>query len=425
MTLRRRTRPRDRRADRAPRVGLFGILGSGNIGNDGSLDAVIAFLRHRRPDAELGFLCMGPDRVRQRYGGPATHLQWCDTRDPGASRSRAILHKVVGKVVDPFRTLAWVRHYDLVIVPGMGVLEATLPLRPWGFPCSLLWLCASGRLTRTRVALVSVGANIIHQRATRWVVTRAARLAHYRSYRDELSRDAMRRMGVDVSADHVYPDLAFALPAPPASREASGAVGVGVMAYYGGNDDRDRADEIHRAYVEVVKRFVRRLVDDGRPVRLLTGDEADETVVAEILDDLREHRPGLDPSRVTAEPTRDLHTLIRRMAEVDTVVATRYHNVLCAVKLSKPTLSLGYARKNDVLMASMGLGDFCASARSVDYERLVEKFRRLEDRRDALVPTLRRRNQDNAGRLEEQFTALSALVPTHETLRVPNTRPAA
>lgn len=63
--------------------------------------------------------------------------------------------------------------------------------------------------------------------------------------------------------DHVYPDLAFALPVPPVGRGDPLTVGVGVMAYYGTNDDRKQADEIHASYIEKMKRFVRWLADSG------------------------------------------------------------------------------------------------------------------------------------------------------------------
>ena len=399
-----------------PRVGLFGLLGAGNVGNDGSLEVVLAYLRAEHPDAVLGALCSGPERVTERYGVPATRLHWYRSECRTASGVRAITLKVLGKVVDAGRTLSWVRRQDVVIVPGMGVLETTLPLRPWGYPYSLLCLCASARLVGTRVALVSVGANIIPKRAIRWVITRAASFAHYRSYRDALSRDAMRDMGVDVTADEVYPDLAFALPVPAGTSTSVGAVGVGVMAYHGGNDDRRHAGDIHRAYVDTMKRFVRWLVDGGRQVRLFTGDKVDESVVADILADLRAHRPDLDRSRVVAEPASDLQDLMRQMATVDTVVATRYHNVLCALKLSKPTLSLGYATKNDVLMARMGLAEFCQPARSIDFERFTEQFQTLESRREQLVETMEERNRANVARLDHQFTALSAtLFPEAES----------
>ena len=48
---------------RGPRVGFFGLLGSGNLGNDGSLDAFLAYLHKEYPDAEVDFLCAGPDQI--------------------------------------------------------------------------------------------------------------------------------------------------------------------------------------------------------------------------------------------------------------------------------------------------------------------------------------------------------------------------
>lgn len=410
MTMHIPRSSRESHAAHRPRVGFFGILGSGNLGNDGSLDAVVTFLRDQHPDVQLGFMCMGPDQVAARYGAPATHLQWYEPHAGSATGARAILLKIVGKLLDPFRTLAWVRQYDVVIVPGMGVLEATLPLRPWAMPYSLLCLGTTARLVGTRVAMVSVGANVIQKRATRWVVALAARLAHYRSYRDVQSKSAMRTMGVDVTADEVYPDLAFALPAPDVPPAPTGVVGVGLMAYYGGNDDRHRADEIHRTYIETMKRFVRRLVDDGRRVRLFIGDPTDECVLMEVLADLHTYSPDLATNCVVTEPTPTLQDLMRQMATVDTVVATRFHNVVSALKLSKPTISIGYAAKFDAVMESMGLAEFCMSARSVDFERLIERFAALEGQREQLAARMVEQNQTNLKHLEHQFAALSQAV---------------
>ncbi|MFD4510255.1 polysaccharide pyruvyl transferase family protein, partial [Streptomyces sp. NPDC058457] len=268
-------------ADGKPvRVGVFGLLGSGNLGNDGSLQAVLGYLRAEHPEAVVDALCGGPEAVTARFGIPATRLHWNRAEYRTASRAAAIAAKGLGKLVDVFRTAAWVRRHDVVIVPGMGVLEATLPLRPWGFPYSLFLLCASGRLLGTRVALVSVGAAEIRNRPTRALVRWSGRLAAYRSYRDAQSRDAMRAMGVDTTRDEVYPDLAFSLPTPPASTPSGspGPVCLGVMDFHGGNDDRARADEIYRRYLDGTIRFVRVLVEEGRPVRLLTGDDCDASV---------------------------------------------------------------------------------------------------------------------------------------------------
>lgn len=399
----------------AARVGVFGLLGSGNLGNDGSLEAVLGYLRAAHPEASVDALCGGPEAVAARYGIPATRLHWYRGEYRTASRAGSIAAKALGKAVDAVRTAAWVRRHDVVIVPGMGVLEATLPLRPWGFPYSLFLLCASGRLFGTRVALVGVGAAPIRDRPTRALVRWSARLAAYRSYRDTQSRDAMREMGVDTARDEVYPDLAFALPTPAASTppRSPRPVCVGVMAFHGGNDDRARAEEIHGRYLEGTTRFVRALVADGRPVRLVTGDGVDREVVDAILDAVRS-------PLVTAADAASLADLMTEMASADTVVATRYHNLVCALKVGTPTLALSYAAKNDALMAGMGLGAYCHPAREVDADRLLAQFRSLEARSAELRHTLTERNATAARRLAHQFTAVSkALFPSPATTHAP------
>lgn len=400
-------RRRGRRTGLAPRIGLFGLLGAGNLGNDGSLEAILGYLRSDHPGAVIAALCSGPEQVRQRYGVAATDMHWYTAEDRTVSGIRSAGLKAIGKLMDAGRTLYWVRNQDAVIVPGAGVLEATLPVRPWDVPYALLCLSAAGRLTDTKVMLVSVGADHVRERTSRWVLTKAASLAHYRSYRDNLSRDAMRGMGVDTAADAVYPDLVFALPTPAGTRSVRGTVGVGVMSYHGSNDDRRRADEINRSYLDTLKRFVRWLIDQGKHVRLFVGDNVDVSVVEAIVADLRKQRPGLDPARAVFQPAASLSELMQQMAAVDTVVATRYHNVLCALKLSKPTLSIGYGAKNDTLMESMGLGEFCQSARSIDFDQLVDQFRVLEKRGDELTTVMRERNRKNRTRLSDQFGVLS------------------
>lgn len=389
------------------RVGVFGLLGSGNLGNDGSLEAVLGYLRTEQPEAVVDALCGGPEVVATRYRIPATRLHWYRGEYRTASRAGAIAVKGLGKLVDVFRTAAWVRRHDVVIVPGMGVLEATLPLRPWGFPYSLFLLCASGRVFGTRIALVGVGAAAIGDRPTRTLVHWSARLAAYRSYRDAPSRDAMRAMGVDTARDGVYPDLAFALPTPPPNAPSGppGRVCVGVMDFHGGNDDRARAEEIHRRYLDGTIRFVRALVDDGRPVRLLTGDACDRPVVAAILD-------AVDSPLVTAAEAASLADLMKEAAAAETVVATRYHNLVCALKAGTPTLAVSYAAKSDALMARMGLGAYCHPAREVDADRLLDQFRALEKQSTELRRTLAERNQVAARQLQDQFDELTtALFP--------------
>ena len=96
--------------------------------------------------------------------------------------------------------------------------------------------------------------------------------------------------------------------------------------------------------------------------------------------DLRASRPGLPPETVTAGSLASLRALMAEMALVNRVVGIRYHNVVAAVMLSKPTISIGYCEKHDFLMADMGLPEFSQSARAVDVGRLIEQFQELERR---------------------------------------------
>lgn len=388
---------------REPRIGLFGLLGSGNIGNDGSVEAVLAFLRAQHPTARPAFMCAGAEEVTRRYGHPATRLHWNRGEYRTADTVPAMVTKVLGKIVDIFRTMRWVRGRDVVIVPGMGVLEATLPLRPWGFPYSLFLLSLSGRLFGTKIALVSVGADTEGRRSVQWLFTMAARLAHYRSYRDEFSREAIASAGVDVSRDQVYPDLAFALRAPAVVPANASVVGLGVMLYRGAHTDRATGDEIYASYVAKMTSFADWLIGRGCQIRLLTGDDQDASVADEIMH-------NLGTPAVIAERLTSLDDLMRQVGSTDLAVVTRYHNVVCALKMAVPTISIGYAAKNDVLMTEMGLGRYCQPIRDLDVAMLKAQFTELESRRHELEQALRRGTAGMSHRLDEQFAALTDLI---------------
>jgi polysaccharide pyruvyl transferase WcaK-like protein len=400
------------------RVGVFGLLGVGNIGNDASMESVLMYLKADHPDAIVDAMCPAPERLTSEYGIEASALYWRHKHEQQTSGVMAIALMALGRVIDAFRIASWVRRHEVVIVPGMGVLEASIPLRPWETPYAMFVLCASGRLFGTKVALVCVGAGAINKLATRWLLNWAARLAYYRSYRDTISRDAMSQRRLDTTQDPVYPDLVFGIPAPPCDPGDAQTVGIGVMAYYGTNDDRRLADVIYASYVEKIKSFAQWLVNSGRRIRLFAGDECDNDVLLGIMADLRAHRPDLDPSWVVAEPVSSFAELTRAMAPVGTVVATRFHNVVCALKLAKPVISLGYGLKNIALMADMAMSEFCQDAKSFDIDLLIKQFEELESRAAQLREVITERNATNVRLIERQFAELSVvLFPASEAGR--------
>lgn len=397
---------------RAPqRVGLFGRIGAGNLGNDASLEAVLLYLRREHPDAVLDAMFTGPEPVGERYGLRVTRLNWL--RPAGRSRSR-LLHIVltvlrigVGAVADAIWIGAWVAGHDVVVLPGMGLFETDLAQRPWEFPYSLFLVSAAGRLFGTKVAYVSVGATEIAQPVTGRLLRAACRLAQYRSFRDQSSLDAARRMGMAGPDDRVYPDLVFALPVPPARPEPAGVVAVGVMAYDGTPDDRHRADEVRSAYVGKMTQLVRSLIDDGQRVRLMIGDFNDLPVVEEILADARSRWTGPGEPPVIFEGLSTIDDVMDQLSQVDLVVGTRFHTVLVALMLGKPTIAIAYGRKHTELMNQMGVGDWVQQIADLDADLLEKQVAALSTDRARITQILTDRATRNRRQLDEQFTHLS------------------
>ena len=88
------------------RIGLFGMFGTGNIGNDGSLESMVRFLRRVAPEERLLCICGNPAAVEKAFGLEAVPIYH---RPPRLSerRAAAFLQRAAGRA-----TLWWhaVRH---------------------------------------------------------------------------------------------------------------------------------------------------------------------------------------------------------------------------------------------------------------------------------------------------------------------------
>jgi polysaccharide pyruvyl transferase WcaK-like protein len=101
---------------------------------------------------------------------------------------------------------------------------------------------------------------------------------------------------------------------------------------------------------------------------------------------------------------------MRQMAGVDIVVATRYHNVICALKLDKPTISIGYADKNDALLAEMGLADFCQSIERLDVDLLKAQTNRMLSELPSFKQKIAETRQQFEDQLREQEKVIKSLI---------------
>lgn len=395
-------------------IGLFGRLGGGNIGNDAMLDTVMTYLRTEHPDAGLDFMCDGPEEMTRRYAVPAQHIHWLQSRKRVRSRllNKALtaLRMIPSLAIDTWRTITWVRRHDLVIVPGAGVLEGTLPYRAWELPYTMLVMAVAGRVFRVRTALICVGGSTVADPVNRTLLKTAARLVDYRSFRDDYSLEVGLRTGFAKPGDQAYADLAFALPVRSSAPAPAGSVGVGVMLYDGNLGERHRAEEIYAEYLAEMKQFVQGLLDSGRSVRLLIGDVLDDPTAREILDDATARWTGPGPVPVEYEPFSNFGELLDQVAEVRTVVAIRYHCVVAGLTSGRPTLAIGYGRKHDAVMAAMGLPEYVQDVRELDVERLIEQVGELEANEAAVISTLREKSAVARAELDRQFKDLSAVL---------------
>ena len=396
---------------RTPAIALFGLFGCGNFGNDGSLEAMLNLLRRARPDARLTCICANPDLIRERFDVSALPISGAHVADAHGDRAGGWARKIVEKLRDVLSTVRSARKFDLVLIPGTGILD-DFGDRPKGMPWNILRWCLISRLLGAKVAFVCVGAGPIGHPLSRWMMKTAARLAHYRSYRDVLSKDFMTGIGLKTDADPVFADLAFGL-APPQHRERLGAerlvVGVGVMSYYGWYSFAEVGAEAHQQYIDNLAALVRQILDRGHRVRLLIGETADDAAVKTLMLRLRSQSPAIAEEDLVEAPASSLHDVMRQMQETDVVVATRYHNIVCALKLAKPTISLGYSKKNDVLMAQAGLGAFCHDIESFEVDQVIEQFQSISALRHQYADAVRAYGETADFRLAEQEATLRTM----------------
>ena len=364
------------------RILLLGLFGCGNYGNDGSLEAMVGTLRAGFPRAELTCACVNPARVEARFQITGLQIDWPGFSSPALEFVDRIARKVPRRVMNWVRTIRHVGRFDAVIVPGTGCLN-DYRADPFGAPYWFFRWCIAAKLCGVKLCLVDVGAGPITHPLSRWMLKQAVWSASYMSFRDAASREFVARMGVDTPVDGVYPDIVFGLPfvpPPPRDRPAGrrATVGVGVMWYDGWQGQRRPDEDVYTTYLARIDSFISWLLAHGHPVRLLVGEATDEQVVAQLMARAdRARKLASADADLIAEPIHSLQDLMREIARTDIVVASRYHNVICALKLGRPTISIGYSVKHDQLMDRVGLSAFSQDIEQLSLPRLLEQFEEL------------------------------------------------
>lgn len=400
-----------------PRIALFGLFGAGNLGNEGSLEALIASLRRIAPAAELVCICPRPDVVEAEHGIKAIAITGEGFRQKWLRVLNKLLGAMPGRLRDVARVYRLVGQFDAVLVPGTGILD-DMGVPPFGMPYAMFKWFGCARARGVATGFVSIGAGPIHNKLSRFFMLGSARRASYRSYRDQISKDFMLRHDVPADADPVFPDIAFQLPTPVATPKRDGAavIGVGVMSYFGWSNSAEKDAAIYDTYRAKIVALTVWLLEQGHDVRLIVGQDTDDRALRDVQEGVAVALPSLPAPRMSAAPTRNLHDIMAQMVDTDVVVATRFHNVVCALKLAKPTISLGYAEKNDVLMQDFGLGAYCQHVETFDLDMVKRQIAELLRDRDIHAPRLAAKTASYREALARQEQALSAKLFSAEAM---------
>lgn len=396
--------------EKRSKIVIFGNFGTGNFGNEATLQAVHLNLRRLMPDAEFACICSSPvvaSAIHNIAAFPISPTMITGWTPKG--RVARILRSIVFGI--PNELYRWVAGFrllkgaDALIIPGTGLLTDVHDLLSWG-PYGVFRWSVLAKLRGCRLLYVSVGVGPLYGRLGRGFAKLALGLADFRSYRDVSSLDCLKSIGFAATNDRVYPDLAFSLPAALIPRESQTSerrpvVGLGLMHHAHMYGDITHDDETYRSYTETFLVLAQWLQDSGNDIRLLIGELSDP--VAEFRRLLDEKVPRQESNRVVLAPVRSVEDLLAQFADTDFAVVTRFHNIVFALLHDKPVISISFHSKCASLMDDMGLSEYCLQIDQLEIDKLIEKVGCVQERLPQLKALIAGRKEKLRLSLEEQY----------------------
>ena len=359
------------------KIAFFGNFGPANFGNESTLKAILYNLRRYYPDAEVVCITTRPDVTAANHQVEAipiseNFLNSLLPRNPLLRIGHRLfigvpieLKRWVDGIVNLWRT-------DMLIIPGTGLLTDAWGLRDWG-PYNMFKWSLVAKICRCKLLFVSVGAGPIFSALGRCFVKSALSLADYRSYRDNTTKQYLKRIGFSADKDPICPDLVFSLPQTliphqhHTKKYRRTVVGLGLMCYAGKYSTPRPSNEIYLAYLENLADFASWLLARQCDVRLLIGDLGDINTIREFKSVIRKRISVFDEKHVIDEPVSSVEALLTQIASTDIVVATRFHNVLLALLCEKPVISISFHHKCDSLMNAMGLSAYSLNINTLTF----------------------------------------------------------
>jgi polysaccharide pyruvyl transferase WcaK-like protein len=448
------------------RVAIMGHVGNQNLGDEAIIAAVIQNIRDRWPDAEICGLTITPVDTQNRHGIPSFPIRRgavstlpaspaagfaatseAATTEPTlgsaavAKATNLSLPQRIKELVKAIPILSSlmrgamaalevmptigkefgflresrqrIEGLDLLIIAGSHQLNDFVD-GPWAFPYTVLKWTLLARNAGAKVAFLSLGAGPIETCLGRRFLRCALRQASYRSYRDVTSKRWVDTLqGFD--ADQVVPDLAFSLRSSISSKESdcSGrppVVGINLLPFYGDYWFESDAEK-YQTYVAKLAVFADGLVERGCEVRFIpTQLKVDPEVATHVINQMKT-KGKAEYDQLILEPTfQSLDDLLSALAELDIVVATRYHGILLSLALQKPVLAIAYHDKSRDLMKWLGQGDYVIEGETFRVDELTDRFIALEEHSASITSLLREQMPKFKSAVQVQYDTVFNLI---------------
>jgi polysaccharide pyruvyl transferase WcaK-like protein len=400
------------------KIGVFGHYGNSNLGDESIILSVLQNLKKRLPDAEFIGLSINPENSKGRFGLESYPIRNQSSGEYQLNFINSIDHFLLYKLINrPARELLFfkkslqvLKGINLLLVCGSNQFIDTFGgVR--GYPYTLTKWTILAKMRGIKVVYASVGAGPILNKNTYRMLKPALKKADYISYRDPGSKKMIESRIKNVSGS-ICPDLAHGLTIKPnVSRKNQEKIVVGInpMPVF---DQRYwyKSDEVkYRDYVGKLSRFAKYLADKDYVVQLFNTHPKDLNVASDIIEHLK--KMGSEQHHLpTVLKVFSVKDLIDKIANMDIIVATRFHASVLPQRLGKPILGIGYYRKTEELLTDVGLGEYYVDINDFTTQDLERRFDAMVKNMDGLKDTIHTRFQALNAQLDRQWDKIVELV---------------
>ena len=394
------------------KIGIFGLFGQQNWGNECTLQATLWNIRNYLPDSEIYCICTNPEDTAARFNIPSYKIS-ADVRSLNMNAKKGLKrwHNILICTL-PSEIQHWFRAFDIlnntnvIIFPGTGLLT-DFEGKIYGRCYEIFKWAILSKIRRCKIIFLSMGAGPIRHPLNRLFIRLALSMADYRSYRNDHSKTYLKGIGVDVSKDAIYPDLAFSLPKGMFDRKEIDdnlVVGIGIIDYNEKYCKSDGDGFVYEKFLEKLCSFLIWLLGNKYTVRLLVGDTLyDESVKKDLKYRLQEHVGNRYDEYILDDPINSVEQLLIQLSSVHVVISPRLHNLILSIMLGKPVISLSYHEKINSLMKDFELNEYNLEIDNLNTEELIAIFLRLIEERENLLRHIKDKEGESARLLEVQY----------------------